>query len=541
MAVLLILAATPALAAVHHPSTSLTAKAQKVVALQSLEAERLVSYQMFVNKKDCWKKLQPIKLTQLAAQVYKLNETLPGAGIDVEDQKGYGSVMKDGFFEVDCVKDYMYNHGDAAGANKHEYEVGSTSGVSIVHYSMLVPKEDQQPMTSEVCFNFCRTVPDMLFFGLMAGRECYCAPFFKPMAGDSSKCDAVCEGNPTTMCGGMSKSSIFEMHFCDSTAEDLAKTAEKAGDFLSEAKPIGETAMEDAEKLQAAAETGQATFGNAGDTVMSDLMQSAKVFAGELTHNIEGAVKLGKELEKEVEDAKGMDGADFTDPEKMKKAEDLMKTMDEMLSKMEVAKDEAMKLHELARGTEYKDGELKKVDDEPLKQYTPIMYFVDKEYESMPSTCGGDTMKKPMLASSAQDCAAACDVEGIACAGFSYVDVKDAQDKVCFLFSKFKSVTYYTECKSFLQKPFAFLQIPPQATHAAIQKGNSTQEKIIGNSTQGMITGNSIQAKSKVGGDEGTMCYAKFASFTGMTLKPDPSGKCKACLKTADKAQRCFQ
>merc|ERR1719353_1484583 len=141
---------------------------------------------------------------------------------------------------------------------------------------------------------------------------------------------------------------------------------------------------------------------------------------------------------------------------------------------MEVAKDEAMKLHELARGTEYKDGELKKVDGEPLKQYTPIMYFVEKEYEKMPSTCGGDTMKKPMLASSAQDCAAACSAEGIACAGFSYVDIKDAKDKICFLFSKFKSVTYYTECKSFLQKSASFLQ-HSQTTNAVIQKSNSTQ------------------------------------------------------------------
>merc|ERR1719375_126546 len=500
---------------------------------------------MHLFKEDCHtKKPFPI-LAHMAAKVLKLNLTLnlsnPGAGTKLDKIEPFVDMLKDGYSEVACIKDYMYHHGDLHGANKHEYEIKERSNVSIVHYNMVVPKEEQKAMSHTVCFDFCRGIPDMMFFGLTAGRECYCSPYFQMMAGDSSKCDAVCEGNPTTMCGGMSKSSIFEMHFCDSTAEDLAKTAEKAGDFLSEAKPIGEKAMEDAEKLQAAAETGQATFGNAGDTVMSDLMQSAKVFAGELTHNIEGAVKLGKELDAEVKDAEGMDGADFTDPEEMKKAEDLMKKMDEMLSEMEVAKEEAMKLHELARGTEYKDGELKEVDGEPLKQYYPIMYFVDKEYEKMPSTCGGDTMKKPMLASSAQDCAAACSAEGIACAGFSYVDIKDAKDKICFLFSKFKSVTYYTECKSFLQKPLSFLQSTPQAIHATIQKGNSTHGKIAGNSTQSKITGNSTQGKSEVGEDEGTMCYAKFASFTGMTLKPDPSGKCKACLKTADKAQRCFE
>merc|ERR1719420_160676 len=151
--------------------------------------------------------------------------------------------------------------------------------------------------------------------------------------------------------------------------------------------------------------------------------------------------------------------------------------MEEKLAEAEASKIKAMDLHELVLGTELsEDMEPKKVEGEPLKQYHPIMYFVDREYESMPSTCGGETLKKPILASDAQQCAAACGAEGIACAGFSYVSLKDQKDKVCFLFSKFKSVTYYTECKSFLQKPLSFLQSPPQATHIAIQKGNSTQK-----------------------------------------------------------------
>jgi hypothetical protein len=485
---------------------------------------------MYLNKKDCWKK-QPIALTQLAAKVYKLNVSLPGAGIGVEDQKGFGTVMKDGFYEVSCVKDYMYSHGDAAGANKHEYEIGSSSGVSIVHYSMLVPKEDQKSMTSEVCFNFCRTVPDMLFFGLTAGRECYCEPFFKPMAGDSSDCDAVCEGDATTMCGGMKKSSVFQMHFCDNTAGELADTADKAAEFLEESLPMAKEIQADSDALQAAADLGQATFGTAGDPVMSDLMQSAKVFAGEVQHTCERAQKDGEELDTVVQDAKALDGADFTDPSKMKEAEDSMKKMEEMLSGLEKQKEEAMNLHELMRGTEYTDqGELKEPEGEPLKQYHPIMYFVDRGFESVPSTCGGDTMKKPMLAYNAHDCAAACDAEGIACAGFSYVSLKDAKDKVCFLFTKFKSVTYYTECKSFLQKPLSFLQ-QPQATHSLTQRSNSTQD-MKASSREGPPTDDS---------EDVTKCYAKFASFTGTTLKPDPSGKCELCLKTADKAQRCYE
>merc|ERR1719235_2236920 len=145
------------------------------------------------------------------------------------------------------------------------------------------------------------------------------------------------------------------------------------------------------------------------------------------------------------------------------------------MPKLEEEKEKGMKLHELAKGSEYKAGELKEVEGEPLKQYMPVMYFVDKEYEEMPSTCGGDVLKKPIVAEDAHACAAACDAEGIACAGFSYVSLKEAESKVCFMFSKFKSVTYYTECKSFLQKPLSFLQHPQQVKHSAIQKGNSTE------------------------------------------------------------------
>merc|ERR1719198_373595 len=152
-----------------------------------------------------------------------------------------------------------------------------------------------------------------------------------------------------------------------------------------------------------------------------------------------------------------------------------------------------MDMHELLKGSEYsKAGELKEVEGEPLKQYMPVMYFVDKEYESMPSTCGGDVLKKPIVAEGAQACAAACDAEGIACAGFSYVSLSGSEDKVCFMFSKFKSVTYYTECKSFLQKPVSFLQKECPGEGPGEGPGDAPDT---------------------------TMCYAKFSSFTGTTLK----------------------
>lgn len=520
--VLLLLVGTPVFAAVNHPAQIAKARVIKALSQHNLEHEQLTTIPMFRNKKDCWKK-RPVAMTQLAAKVYKFNETNPGAGIDPEGQKGYGMVTKDGFSEVACVKDYMYAHGDAAGPNKHEYEIGSSSGVSIVHYSMLVPKEDQQSMSSEVCFEFCRTVPDMLFFGLTAGRECYCEPYFKQMAGDSSKCDAVCEGKPTTMCGGMKKSSIYEMHFCDNTAGLLASAADKVHSFLEEAEPFQKTILGDADGLQSAAEAGQAAFGTAGDTVMSDLMQSAKVFSGEISKLVTPAIDKSAALADAATEAENMGEEDFTDPANMKKAEELVKTIEEGLAELEPIQEKAMDLHELLLGAE--------VEGEPLKQYHTLMYFVDREFESVPSTCGGETLKKPILATNASTCAAACSAEGIACAGFSYVSLKSMPEEtsVCFLFSKFKSVMYYTECESFVQTSPAFLQLPSaKASHAVIQKSNATE----------VSSKTDREDPPKVAG---TMCYAKFSSFVGTTLKPDPSGKCELCLKTADKAQRCFE
>lgn len=131
-------------------------------------------------------------------------------------------VLKSGFMQVTCIKDYMYYHGDKFGAGRHSYELGQV-GVSIVHYDSMVKKEDREPMSPKVCFKFCRSVPNMSFFGVLNGRKCYCEPYYKAMAGDSSMCDAHCDGDKTKYCGGKSKSTIFSMHSCPK--KDTSKKA----------------------------------------------------------------------------------------------------------------------------------------------------------------------------------------------------------------------------------------------------------------------------------------------------------------------------
>ena len=76
--------------------------------------------------------------------------------------------------EIDCVKDAMLAHGDAHGDGKLRYKMEDIANVSIIHYTDMIPKEDRKPMTHGRCFEFCRTVPDMLFFGINNGRDCYC-------------------------------------------------------------------------------------------------------------------------------------------------------------------------------------------------------------------------------------------------------------------------------------------------------------------------------------------------------------------------------
>lgn len=489
--------------------------------------ERIVSQPMHLFRGDCHtKKPFPI-LAHMAAKVLKLNLTLnlsnPGAGTKLDKIEPFIDMLKDGYSEVACIKDYMYHHGDLHGANKHEYEIKERSNVSIVHYNMVVPKEDQKAMSHTVCFDFCRGVPDMLFFGMTAGRECYCIPFFQMMAGDSSKCDAVCEGEPTTMCGGMAKSTIMEMHLCADTAEDLEAASEKAGDINSDLKEVGEELMKVSESLQDASAAGQKTFGSAGDPAASDLFQKGKVAAGDAEKTADAALDVSKTLGELKEKVDGMEGP-FTKMDVVKEAEETIKKIDVQVNEGEAALSAAQDA--LAAITT-------KTEDDVLKQYYPIMYFVDKEFADVPQSCSGDLLK--VAFGSAQDCAALCDAELSKCSGFFYGGGKE---DACFLITTFKSVTYFTECKSFVQveKPTAFLQ-----------RANVTT----GNATAANVTAHALVKKEgppgegppdvEVDGKDAAMCYVKFTTFSGTTLKPDPSGKCKKCLKTADKAQRCYK
>jgi len=464
------------------------------LALALCPVEASSSY-LQVHPEDCGQK----------RSVYSFAQKVRGPGLAKFEP--FQEVLKDGFFLAGCMKDYVYEHGDKFGNNKASYEMGGSSNISMVHYTEVVPKEDQKTMTPGVCFNFCRTAPGMGFFGISNGRDCYCMPFFQEMASDNSMCDAVCEGDNTQMCGAKGKSSVFAMHSCADTAAVLAESASKASAVADEVGSAAKETTGVGEGMQEAADTLQKAFGAAGDPVAAALFQEAKVFAGELVHAASAAGTSAEPLHKLADEAKAMETADLKNHEQAAAAEKLVKDMDAASEVAEANNEVRAELHDLAqRGHDGKGR---------LGQYYPLMYFVDKEYESVPSTCGGDHDKRAIFGGSADNCAAACDAEAEnSCVGFGYYP------GLCFLFQRFTSVQYYTECK-----------------------GAGAEEKKEG----------FLQAAAPAGADEGAhkgsdadvQCFAKLQHFEGVNMNPEgascKAGKDNMCLKKANKAERCFE
>lgn len=407
------------------------------------------------------------------------NIAMPGAGMNPENVTPFETIYHDGFMMVDCVKDAMYTSGDKHGKNKHEYKLGDTAGVSIIHYNDHVPKEDREKMTHRVCFEFCRTVPNMGNFGVVNGRDCYCTPYYRPSASSSEECDSVCEGEMTTMCGGKSKSSIFAMHMCADTAEELSTAVGNAEDLKGALETLAGDIKTAADAAEAQANTFQDNFGKNGDPEASNLMQAAKVWAGELIHDSEDGTKAATALGDAVGEAPG-DDADFSKSEDAKAGEKAIRGIEEAIAAGEETHEHLVAQNELGMPNATSAANAS-------KQYMNIMYFVDKEHETAPSTCAGDMLNKPIFGRSMDECARACDALPGKCVGYQYAE---DESPLCFLFSNFKSATFFTGC------------------------------------------GDDVSAV--------VQCSAKLANFEGTTLKPDKSGKCKQCLKEATHADRCF-
>jgi len=280
------------------------------------------------------------------------------------------------------------------------------------------------------------------------------------------------------MCGGKSKSSVFAMHMCDSTSDDVSTRSGTATSLKASMDAKVTTAKSLSGDMQDTATKLQKSFGAVGDSSATGLFQAAKVSAGNLVHKAEDADKVAKKLGSLTTDAGAL--KDFTAPETVTKAERVMEDIDETVAAGEAVTDELDKLTALASPSPTTAG--------AAKQYYSVMYFVDKEFEGMPSTCAGDNVAEPIVGESQDGCASACDANIHSCVGFQYF--KDGDKELCFLFSKFSTGSYYTGCGK---------KAPQEAT-----------------------------------------CFAKLSKFEGTTLKPNPSGKCDQCFKKLTKADRCY-
>jgi hypothetical protein len=375
----------------------------------------------------------------------------------VDHEEPMMRIYKDGYSEVGCYADGMPEFADKFGDNADQYRDGA--GVSVVWYKQHVLKEKQQPMWPYECYAFCRTVPHMVFFGIMNGGMCYCTPYIKPMAGAAVKCEMPCPGNPTLMCGGQKTSSVFEMHFCNNAGEDVKDAATGAGETLLYFEREAWTLNEAATALNAAGAGLQPIAGKGGDPISGDLAQLAKKTAGEWENTLKDGecFQAFTSLQKYYEDSEGIFASDLMVPANLEKADWAifeMKTLSETVfgcaQKAEEKNIFAYPWHETVQASEdlsaFWSGHL---DEAQLvaQTYYPLQYGLNPtttltDADVTMSTCSGTVVGTPMPLY-LSECAAACEkmIFPKKCVGFqSYAGDFGL---LCVMFSAFdKLVTH---------------------------------------------------------------------------------------------------
>jgi len=410
----------------------------KIERCPVLEAKKEVPVKVAaVSKNSKLALLAKLKGTESDPAIPMYGET----GMKIDEIKksfseGTGTVYKDGFYHVNCIDDAMKEFADKHGASGHEKYAAQSTGVSIVKYSTVIAKEDQEEMTHSVCYNFCRRIEGMNFFGIQNGRDCYCTPYYKQQAGAGSEnCDLPCDGNNGQMCGGTKKSDMFQMHWCGDAVEGLnsAKTLLLAA--KGELKGLYDNMKTCADKLQAAGKKLQEVESvDSGDKYVGDMAMAAKGAAGDYL-KLNKKVPSDAKLQKVVDD---MPTGDMSSPENAMAAEKSMEDMDLFEA---LANDGIDDLTEAtaACGDAAAPADLESVD----KKYFSVAKFVeediDDKWKAHSTTCGGDFIGSASIRST-DECAAYCDATVFPkkCMAFQAVG-----DDLCVLFSEVKDVSTY--------------------------------------------------------------------------------------------------
>lgn len=378
----------------------------------------------------------------------------------VGGEEPFVQVLKDGYFEVGCYFDSMLEFGDKYGDDKDKYgSKASHANVAVAKYADLVLKDEQKQIKPSLCFEFCRTLPGMVFFGIHNGNECYCAPYFDAQAGDDSRCDVPCAGDATMMCGNAKgKSTVWEMHLCDSTAEDLGAENQRAEQALTYFYEAASMANEIGTLMTASGDALENAGGQSGSPSSGDLGMAAKVAGGDLTKAFMNGRKTYEVVHAAFQTGSGLESADFSDASKATEAEGVMRTMKANVGALLGS---AAETHELLRASypavdfevfgdaaEKGDAVAEQLQkDRQAGDFRAAPYFFDTTLgDAQATSCSGKTIGAPMLGLGSNGCGVACEatVYPKSCVAFANYKV-DGSDDLCFLFEEVQDVERFTE------------------------------------------------------------------------------------------------
>jgi hypothetical protein len=389
--------------------------------------------------------------------------------MDPENLTPFTRSYKDGFFHVDCAVDKMQTKADKFGDEKFKYDenAGFTArgNVSIVRYEDHVGREDMELMTGRVCFNFCRSVPNMTFFGLIHGRHCYCMPyFFKDGKGGQGTCDLGCEGDTSEICGGLETTSVYAMHNCANTEEDLSLSLAALAAEAGKVAQAGAAGRALAEEMEGVANALMDHVIEPGDMLAHANGQSSKVFAGKVLHAAEAAETAADELTALAGALVGYQGKDFTVAQNAMDAEFAMDKAAKAVPDAAAKRAEAEELIAQAYpelGNTTLSGEL----------FAPILFAFDElsanySNTSVPNSCEGKYTGAPMTNLTFNECAEACNgfapKDSLAyCAAFQFYDAGhsgELQSSICLLFRQLIKVDYFNCPEEIRDQPVAFIQ-----------------------------------------------------------------------------------
>jgi len=374
-------------------------------------------------------------------------------------QEVFVTVLKDGFWEVGCYKDAMLSTADKYGNDKDKYN--NQAGISIALYNELVLDEKKQPMTPTVCFEFCRTVPDMVFFGIADGQTCYCIPFFQPQPADDTTCNQPCAGDETQMCGNMKgKSSVFEMHLCETTVTELEESGAQSKEALDYFLEVSKLAKDLGDKMSASGAALEKVAGLSGAPGAGDMGMEAKKKSKDLTQafmasnddydKLLEAYKLSKQqlnadlssstemvvAERAISDMKANVGAVVSAAKKVHATVKLAFPPTDFVvfgDAPDGGDSAAMRLKSLADGEDY------------VPDFRVASYAFDSTYDAKQSSCGGPIIGLPMVGLGQDGCSASCEatVYPDKCVAYSFYTLTGAED-LCFMLQEVDVVETFT-------------------------------------------------------------------------------------------------